>query len=158
MSEASVYQGWRNKVKGRKITQVAGVQNPNGVECVTLAWDYAHILFPKVPIEKSVTTGNAKTIFANASSEYFTKITNNHADASQLPHQGDLMIFGPTPSKGYTNLFENPDGHVGICDGATAKGYGLLQQNAPAAGEGVNVTEYPWNFRPCIGWLRPKAA
>lgn len=101
---------------------------------------------------------DAKNVFSDASTKYFEKIENDHSDANQLPRQGDVMVFNATPQAGYENTYNNPYGHIGICDRANSEGYWLLQQNAPELGAAVNVTYYPWKFRPCIGWLRPKVA
>lgn len=129
-------------------------------ECVSLVVNnsqaYSEKLFPGVAwtsIFKPVT--GARELFNAVSTKYYTKIANDHSNASQLPKQGDVMVFDATPKSGYTNTFRNPYGHTGICDKANSSGYWLLQQNAPASGQAVNVTYYPWKFRPCIGWLRP---
>jgi len=152
-----MYPTFKQETLGRKILTVQGITNPYGVECVTLAWAYADALWPGVSIKNTITLGNAATLFDNANPAYFNKIANNHNDPNQVPNQGDVMVFGGTPAAGYTNTFNNPDGHCGVCDSASPSGYSLLQQNAPYAGQSVNVTNYPWKFRPCIGWLRPVA-
>ena len=100
---------------------------------------------------------SAKDLFTDANPKYFQAIANNHNDPNQVPLQGDVMVFGPTPAPGFSNTFNNPDGHAGICDSASSAGYALLQQNSPSSGSPVNVKQYPWKFRPCIGWLRPVA-
>lgn len=126
-------------------------------QCVPLVNAYAQKLFPKE--NWSVTLGNvksAKQLFKSANAKYFQKIENNHSDPNQLPKQGDIMVFDETPHAGATNTFKNPDGHTGVCDSASSSGYRLLQQNAPSNGAPANVTNYPWNFRYCIGWLRAK--
>lgn len=156
MSEASIYQGWRNTVLGQKITQVAGETNPYGVQCVTLVWDYVHILFPTILLKNSISLGNADTVFANSNPVLFAKVINDHNNVNQLPIQGDIVIFDKTPIKGYTNTFSNPNGHIGICESSSSGGYSLLQQNAPNEGQNINIAEYSWKYRPCIGWLRPK--
>lgn len=128
-------------------------------QCVALIVNnsnaYTEFLFPGVTwtnIFKPVPS--AKDLFNDANSQYFEAIANNHDDPYQLPVQGDVMVFDATPQPGYTNQYNNPDGHTGICDSASLAGYALLQQNSPTFGAAVNVKEYPWKFRPCIGWLR----
>jgi hypothetical protein len=151
-----MYPQFKSSVLGQKILTVQGITNPYGVECVTLCWDYANALFPGVSIKDTIGLGNANTLLST-NRTYFTPVVNNHNDPNQLPSAGDVMVFGATPADGYTNTFVNPDGHAGICDSASPSGYSLLQQNAPTTGDAVNVTNYPWNFRPCLGWLHPEA-
>jgi len=152
----TMYDQFKATVLGKKLTEVQGITDPYGVQCVVLDWAYADFLYPNVSIQQDISTGNAKTIFANANPAYFDKIANNHNDPNQLPEKGDIMVFDATPEAGFSNQFANPDGHTGICDSATSAGYFLLEQNAPASGEGVNVSERAWKYDPCIGWLRPK--
>lgn len=145
------YATFKKSVLGKKIFDG---------ECVSLIVNnskaYCESLWPGVSWPTIIKPDpSAKNIFANASTKYFVKIINDHSNASQLPKQGDVMVFGATPQTGYSNTFRNPFGHVGVCDKANSSGYWLLQQNAPASGQAVNVTYYPWRFRPCIGWLRP---
>jgi hypothetical protein len=140
------------------VLTVQGITNPYGVECVTLVWAYANALWPDVSIKDTITIGNAAGLFANSNGAYFEKIANNHSDPNQVPLQGDVMVFGPTPQSGYSNTFPNPDGHCGICDSASPGGYALFQQNSPTTGARPNVTNYPWKYRPCVGWLRPKGS
>jgi hypothetical protein len=140
--------------QGKYLT-VQGITNPYGVECVTLDWAYANFLFPGVSIKQSITTGNANTLFADANPVQFTKVLNNRNDPNQIPPQGAIIVFGATPAEGYSSTFKNVNGHTGIVDSATTKGVYILQQNAPAIGEGVNVEFFNWNYMPCIGWLIP---
>lgn len=93
--------------------------------------------------------------WAGKSSKYFTWIENNTSDVNQLPLQGDILVFGATPAKGYSNQFKNPYGHTGVCDSASPTGYTLVQQNAPNFGESVNDSSYVWKLNPCLGWFRP---
>lgn len=104
-------------------------------------------IFPPVPA--------AKQLLDDANPKYFEKIINNHNDPNQLPIQGDIMVFDATPKVGYTNNYNNPYGHVGICESAYPTGYVLLQQNSPYEHAPVNSTHYDWKYRPCLGWLRP---
>jgi hypothetical protein len=129
-------------------------------QCVALvvnnpqAW--AEVLYPSVVWTNIFApVVGARQLFSDANPAYFTPIANDHNNPSQIPQQGDIMVFDATPHVGYTNTFVNPYGHTGLCDSADASGYNLLQQNAPASGAPVNVTHYAWNVRPCIGWLRP---
>lgn len=152
-----MYPAFKSEVIGQKILTVQGITNPYGIECVTLGWDYANYLFPGVSIKDTISIGNANTLLSAANPKYFTAIANEVNNPSQVPSVGDWMVFGPTPDEGYTNTFVNPQGHGGLYNGAYTNGYSLLQQNAPTTGAAVNVTNYPWNFRPCLGWLHPEA-
>lgn len=129
-------------------------------ECVSLvvnnARAYAEYLFPSVTwttIFPPVPA--AKDLLNDANPSFFEKIINDHNNPNQLPVQGDIMVFDATPQSGYTNTFNNPYGHTGICESAYPTGYTLLQQNSPYSGAPVNATHYAWNYRPCIGWLHP---
>ena len=132
-------------------------------QCVSLVVNnpaaYVENLFPGVSwpliIQPLGANGKAEDIFAVANPAYFTKIGNDVTNPAQVPQPGDIMVFSHTPYPGYTNTFNNPYGHTGICDSADSTGYSLLQQNSPAPGNVANVTHYPWKFRHCIGWLRP---
>ena len=129
-------------------------------ECVSLFVNnsnaYVEYLFPGIDWTTIVApVVGAKDLFDAANSQYFNKIANDPNDPNQVPNQGDVMIFDYTPYPGYANQFDNPYGHVGLCDAADSNGYDLLQQNAPNYGQSVNVTHYGWRFRRCIGWLSP---
>lgn len=129
-------------------------------ECVSLIVNnpsaYSEQLFPGV-VWTSIfnPVSGARQLLDAVNTKYYQKVTNDHANAAQLPPQGAVMVFDATPHAGYTNTFNNPYGHTGVCDSATSSGYYLLQQNAPASGQAVNVTFYPWSYRPCLGWLIP---
>ena len=147
----SVYLDWKPTVLGKVI---------GDGECVALVVNtpqsYVEALYPGIKWQTIIpSVPSAKDLFGDANEAYFQTITNDHANVYQLPLQGDIMVFGATPAAGYTNNFVNPDGHCGVCDSATPTGYTLLQQNSPSSGSPANLKEYPWNFRPCLGWLRP---
>lgn len=146
----SVYTDFKARVMG-KVT--------GDGQCVSLIDDnanaYVEALFPGVSWTSVMAPVASAYQLAGKGNSHLQWIANDHNDPSQLPSQGDIMVFGPTPAAGYTNTYANPDGHVGICDSASGSGYALLQQNAPAFGEAVNVTEYSWKFRPCLGWYHP---
>ena len=146
-----MYDNFKNQVLG----QVIG----DG-QCVSLVVNnsraYAEYLFPSVswtsifaPVE------GARQLLGDANSDYFEAIQNDHGDPNQLPQQGDVMVFDATPQAGYSNTYNNPYGHTGICESADSNGYTLLQQNSPYSGAAVNATCYAWSYRPCLGWLRP---
>lgn len=129
-------------------------------QCVSLVVNnsraYTEYLFPAVSWTNIFPpVSSAKLLFNDANPAYFEKIANNHNDPNQVPQQGDVMVFDATPQAGYSNTYDNPYGHTGICESADANGYVLLQQNSPYTGAPVNATHYAWRYRPCIGWLRP---
>jgi hypothetical protein len=154
----SQFTNWKAQVMGKALTTVQGIKDPFGVQCTVLFWHYCNFYWPKVSIRISGYTGDAKDIFRALSTKYWEKTVNDHNNPNQLPKPGDVMVFGATPAKGYTNRYKNPYGHAGICDGATPKGFWLIQQNAPHSGQAVNRTWYSWKYRPCIGWATPKVA
>lgn len=145
------YQDWKASVLGRVI---------GDGECVSLVVNnsaaYVEHLFPGISWTSIIApvTG-AKDI--GKSSMYLTWIPNDHNNVNQLPKQGDIMVFGATPAAGYSNTYNNPYGHTGVCESANSSGYALLQQNAPAYRQAANITNYAWSFRPCLGWLTPAA-
>jgi hypothetical protein len=127
-------------------------------QCVALVVNnpqaYVEALYPGVNWETIIPpVEDAKDLTANAA--YFETIINDHNNPNQLPAQGDIMVFGATPAPGYSNEFNNPEGHCGICDNAFPNGYELLQQNSPSSGSPVNVSLYGWKFRPCEKWFHP---
>lgn len=151
MSVTSVYNSWKpatGKVVG------------DG-QCVSLIVNnsqaYVESLFPGVSWPSIIgSVVGAKDLPSAFNPQYITWIANNHSDPNQLPVQGDIMVFGPTgPNLPYGNKYDNPYGHVGICDQANPNGFYLAQQNAPSTGQGFNITNYTWQFRPCLGWGHP---
>lgn len=153
MNQQQIYQGWKPKVLG-KILDIDG-SNPG--QCSQVDLSYGLSLFPNTPWAIIYPpTIYSKDFGARHNATYFEWIVNDHANLAQLPEEGDVMVFDATPNEGYANTYANPYGHTGVCEGATTDGYYLLQQNAPNSGSSVNVTFYPWKFRPCLGWLRPK--
>ncbi len=153
MSQSTTYANWKPSVLGKHVD----IDKSYGAQCVDVVLDIGEAyflgiawstLFPPV--------SSAKLLGSKHNDKYFEWVPNDHNDPNQLPETGDIMVFDATPASGYTNTFENPDGHCGVCDHATSAGYWLLQQNAPATGAAVNVTYYPWKYRPCLGWLRPR--
>lgn len=138
-------------------------------ECSQVPISWAMFLYPGVKWQDLFPPVNsAKQMFDKFNDKYFLKIVNNHVDVNQLPMPGDIMVFDATPAKGYSNTYQNPNGHTGVCVSASPSGYTLLQQNSPASnvydakgklikpGSGCNDTSFPWKYRPCLGWLRPR--
>lgn len=151
MTQTQAYQAWKPTVLGKVI---------GDGQCVSLVVNnpasYVEHLWPGVNWETIIKpVPSAKDLDSAANSTYLQWIANDVSDPNQLPQQGDIMVFGATPAAGHTDMFDNPDGHCGVCDSASASGYVLCQQNAPNLGQSANATSYPWNFRPCLGWLRP---
>lgn len=121
-------------------------------QCVAVDRSYTEFIYPKVDTYDVMPQVTDAYQLANKSNQYVTWVENNHSDVTQLPSQGNIMVFGPTPETGYTDDFDNPAGHTGICDSATSSSYHLLAQNSPVTGDAVNVTEFSWKYRPCLGW------
>lgn len=142
-----MYQEWKSKVLDKVI---------GDGQCVSLVVNnpesYTAALFPNVSWEEVMAPVALAYQLQGKSNQYLTWVENDHNDANQLPSQGDIMVFGPTPASGYTDTFENPGGHCGVCDSATTSGYVLLSQDSPATGDAANVYGVPWKYRPCEGW------
>lgn len=128
-------------------------------QCVSLVVNnsnaYIESLYPGVNWTTIIPPVVGAKDMANKSNSYLQWIANDHNNPNQVPVQGDIMVFDATPETGYTNTFNNPYGHTGICDSADSTGYNLLQQNSPTSGAAANIKFYPWKFRPCLGWYRP---
>lgn len=137
------YALWKASVIGKGID----VDKAYGDQCVDVDLDWGEALFPGVAWQTLFPpVQNAKDLFATHNPKYFQAIENNKSDPNQLPIQGDIMVFDARP--GY------PAGHTGVCDSANSEGYELIMQDGtnPA---GTTFEQYrPWNYRPCIGWLR----
>lgn len=146
----SVYQSWKAAVINRRIG--------NG-ECVALIVNnsnaYVEALFPGVNWTQIIAPVVGAKDMAGKGSQYLQWIVNDHNNPNQVPIQGDIMVFGATPAAGYTNGYSNPYGHTGVCERADANGYDLLSQNTPTTGAPATIRNYPWRFRPCLGWYRP---
>lgn len=141
------YAAYKKQVLGKKI---------GSGQCVALIRDYWSSQFSVSAYTVAKSVVGAKDLLKVANTKYLDVIKNDHSNVNQLPKQGDVMVFDATPKAGYSNRTDNPYGHTGICEKANSQGYWLLQQNAPRSGQSVNVTFYPWKFRPCTGWLRSK--
>lgn len=149
---------WKNSVLNKHL-DTDGIKDDAG-QCSQVPLSWAEVVFPGVKWQDllpEVGSDHGVKDWAGKSTQYFTWIENNHADVNQLPLPGDILVFGATPAKGFTNQFKNDFGHTGVCETASPSGYTLIQQNSPNLGEGVNDTSYPWNYRPCLGWFRPTA-
>jgi hypothetical protein len=149
MDQAAIYDSWKPTVLGKVIGDgecVSLVVNNERsyIEALWPAENWTSIISPVASAKQLATAGNPDKLHW---------IENDHNNPNQLPVKGDIMVFDATPQAGYSNTFENPDGHAGICGSASASGYALLQQNSPNSGSPVNVSGYAWKFRPCLGWF-----
>lgn len=153
------YQTWKNSVIGQPLLTVDGVTNPDGIECTTVAWSWAFNLVPNVPITQSISTGDARTIYANANPDYFDKIPNMTIGGSSIvPQQGDIAVYDATPKSGWTNQYDNPSGHVGVVDSVDPNGNGvtLVEQDGSNQSLPTHLKDVPYNYDPLIGLLRFK--
>ena len=142
-----MYNSFKQSVLGRVI---------GDGQCVSLVVNnpqaYVEHLFPNVPWTNIIAPVTGAKDMAGKPNQYLTWVANDVNNPNQVPPQGAIMVFDQTPYPGYTNTFDNPYGHTGICDSANASGYWLLAQNSPYSGEGANVTFFPWKYRHCSGW------
>lgn len=150
------FQAWKHSVLGIGLD----VDGAEGKQCVDVPKSWAQVCFPGVSWRTSIGYGNAKDMFANANPKYFTKITNNHDDTSQLPKQGDIVVFAasPDPDKRYTSVYSNPWGHCAVVESANSHSLYLIQQDGSTGQATVQEVTRPWLYTRCIGWLRPKSA
>lgn len=154
-----MFESWKNSVLG-KVLDTDHIASDNGA-CSQVPLSWAGVLYPSVKWQNllpEVGSNGGVDEWAGKSTEYFTWIANDHNDINQLPLQGDIMVFGPTPAIGYSDTFANQYGHAGVCDSASSSGFTLVQQNAPNYGESVNDSSYSWHVIPCLGWFRASSA
>jgi nucleoid-associated protein YgaU len=138
-------------IKGHKWS----VDGNKSLDCVDVVKEAAHLYYPHKTLTELGIHGNGNQILWNANPKYWTRIVNDVHNAHQLPKEGDIMCFDHTPFPGYTNKYENPYGHTGVCISANVSGYHLLMQES---GTGLAAFDQykPWKYRHCQGWLRPK--
>lgn len=145
---------WKNSVLGVGID----IDHAFGDQCVDVVLSWCQAVYPTVSWGTFFNTGiNAKDLYNSANLTYFERISNDHSNPNQLPEQGDIAVFGPSPQTGYTSIFTNPDGHCGVVDSADTGGIWLIQQDGSNP-VGVTFEKYrSWHYTECVGWLRPKA-
>lgn len=144
---------WKNSVLGIGLD----IDHAFGDQCVDVVLSWSQACFPSISWGTFFTVGgNAKDLYSGANLTYFDQIANDHHNPDQLPQQGDIAVFAPSPQQGYTSTFANPDGHCGVVDSADTGGLWLVQQDGSNP-QGVTFEKYrPWLYTECIGWLRPK--
>lgn len=119
-----------------------------GYQCVDLMRAYEKEVCIVNPYTAIPTTGSAKNIFNNFTSNgYFTKILNS---PTNIPQRGDILFF--KTSYWFPFLF-GIDGHVGIVDSADLYNIILFNQNYPTY-ERCRLTRF--KYKDCLGWLRPR--
>lgn len=151
----SVYTSWKQSVLGQKLD----IDKQYGDQCVDVDLSYGQALFPGVSWNTVFPpTAYAKDLGATHNPTYFDWVVNNHSDVNQLPSQGHILVFGPTPASGYSNPTNNPAGHTGVVDSATSSGYTIIMQDGINPGGVTFEQSQPWKFRPALGWLVPKTA
>lgn len=145
-----MYQQFKARVLGKVI---------GDGQCVSLVVNnsnaYIEALYPGVNWTTIIAPVEGAKDMAGKGNSYLQWIENDHNNPNQVPAQGDIVVYGATPTPGYTNQFNNPYGHTGICESADASGVNLLQQNSPTSGAAANIKLRPWKFSPCLGWYHP---
>lgn len=154
MSLTDQYETWKLRVKGIKPLDI---DNSGSVDCVDMPKSWALFLWPGTPWQTSVGYGDARFMFDNASPAYFDKLRNTGGiKPSVTPKQGDIAVYGLTPSLGFANQYDNPYGHVGVVDSVYAGGVVLLQQDSSQPTTPPYLRNRDYSFAPLIGLLRPK--
>lgn len=110
------FSDWLKSVEGKYIE----VDDHFGSQCVDLFLDYSKHLFGKYWREASG-WGNAKDLFLNSNPMYYQKITNQVGNKTQLPKEGDVIVWGATST--------NPYGHIAVVINATASYINVIQQD-----------------------------
>jgi hypothetical protein len=147
------FSSWEVSVLGVKPLDI---DDSGDFDCVDVPKSFAQYLWPNVSWQTSVGYGDAKEMFANASDLYWQKIANTGGATPNIDiKQGDVCVYGPTPTPGYTNQYSNPYGHVGVVDSLYAGGVVLIQQES-GSGRAPFFHNRDFTFAPLIGVLRPK--
>lgn len=111
-----------------------GTNQVNAGECVGLVMRY--VLSKGIPWFP----GNAKDLYANASTKYFDKIPKG-----QVPREGDIAVFDKTWGNGL--------GHTGIIVTALPQSFTLFEQNNPY-GSPPRIGRHPAShYDTIIGYL-----
>lgn len=148
----STFTDWKDSVLGKALD----IDNNSGPQCVDTIKSWAEYITGK-SWTVTVGFGNAKDVFDNASSVYFDKIVNDHSNASQVPVQGDIVVFAASTEPGYTSVYPNPYGHTAVVEDASPNRLILVQQDGSTGQGTVQVKERQWRYTRCIGWLHPKS-
>src|SRR6185295_1372087 len=143
------YAAWKKSVLGVKPLDI---DNSGSVDCVDVPKSWAQFLFPGVPWQTSVGYGDARFTFDNANPFYFDKLRNaGGSKPSVTPKQGDVAVYGLTPSLGFVNQYENPYGHVGVVDSVYDGGVTLVQQESDQPTLAPYLKNRDYIFAPLIG-------
>jgi len=157
MSQQAIYLAWTNG-PGR-VGSHLDIDGAYGDQCVDVDLSLGQAYFPGEAWSTLFPpTASAKNLGITHNDKYFEWIENDHNNPNQLPEQGDILVTGATPATGYTNLFQNPDGHTGPVESCNSSTYTLRQQDGSVPNASVQLVTVSWRYRPVLGWLRPRLA
>lgn len=129
------FQDWFDQSIGRLID----MDGDGSMDCVDIPESWSRFLWPNISATTTLGYGDAKDHFANASSDYWDKLTGI------IPQQGDVVVFGATPFNKY--------GHIAVVISADNSGMSVIEQNTYTQAAAYTAQ------RPYInvtGYLRPK--
>lgn len=109
-------------------------------DCVDIPEDWCQYLWPSVPINHILGYGNAKDLYANASSQYFEKLPPNITAQA-----GDIPVWGATPTNAY--------GHIAVTIHDDGTNLTVVEQNTYTQEAATIAHRSHTNI---IGFLRPK--
>lgn len=145
---------WENAVRGVGLN----VDGYEGKQCVDVDLSWGQALFPGIPWQTVFPpTPDAKDLLNTYNPHYWDRVFNDHNNPNQIPPPGAVVVYGPTPQYGYTNKYDNPYGHTGVCESANPQGVYLIQQDGSDPNTVTSVKFRPWDLSPCLGWLIPKS-
>jgi hypothetical protein len=139
------FDEWLSAVEG-KFIDMDGVF---GSQCVDVSLHYVKFLYG-VHWINTLGTGDAKDLYAAASSKYFEKIPYT----GQQAQQGDLIVWDATNY--------NPYGHIAVCIQTNGVGMMLMEQDGfidtdnNGNADGVTYRKFRPYSNNIIGFLRPR--
>lgn len=143
------HQEFKNKYIGKSFD----FDGAAGAQCADVAKAYVAEVHGKKwrEIGSYPTNGGVINAFYNYPNcfiygEDYELIENNPNDFSQIPLQGDLIVWGDYE---LTSEF----GHIAVVDSASKNGFSSIDQNWNA-GNGLHTQIVNHNYRGILGWLR----
>lgn len=139
MDIAALFTPWYNFSLGKPIN----TDGAYGNQCVDVVTAWSEYLWPDLRYWQTIGFGDARMLYAGASSAYFEKIPYS---PGVVPKMGDIFVKKGT--------IGNPEGHTGAVKSATASSMQTLEQN----GYNSSGVSYAFNqsYNNVIGFLRPR--
>lgn len=133
---AKTLDEWKSQTIGTKIDL-----DNQSYDCVDVSKSWAQYVVGK-PWQQSLCWGNAKDLYANCPTTYWSKIPRGNK-----PELGDIFVMGAQTGGGY--------GHTGVVIGIDGNNMIVAQQNTFTQ-QAVYTGIFSWNSTLITGFLRPK--